>query len=154
MKRETGEDIEIFPLPQVVECPNVVLGKGCQFKRMNVNRNWNTGPMSLGLGWVAAIAGAWLVASPFVLGFAHTTVGVANNVAVGIVLILLTIGSSKNGLLRALLIVMGGWLFASSVILPVPFGSYLWNNLILAFVVIFATVASETPYPDNYRISQ
>lgn len=110
--------------------------------------------MSLGLGWVAAIAGAWLVASPFVLGFAHTTVGVANNVVVGIVLILLTIGSSKNGLLRALLIVMGGWLFASSVILPVPFGSYLWNNLILAFVVIFATVASETPYPDNYRISQ
>jgi hypothetical protein len=112
---------------------------------------WTTGPTRLGTAWLVLLVGAWLVISPFALGFAHYTAGIANNIAVGLALILLTLGSTRNGLLRAAMVLMGAWMWASAFILGVPREKYMWNNLILAFVVILSAVASETPYPPNYR---
>lgn len=97
----------------------------------------------MGLGWITVLLGAWLVISPFVLGFANDTKGLANNVAVGLAIILLSLAGKKNGLLRAMNVVMAGWLYASSVILFVPHHAFLWNNLILAFVVAIGGVVGE-----------
>lgn len=119
-----------------------------------MNSIWTTGPTRLGTAWLVLLVGAWLVISPFVLGFSHYTAGIANNIAVGLALILLTLGSTRNGLLRAAMVLMGAWMWASAFILCVPREKYLWNNLILAFVVILSAVASETPYPPNYRPNQ
>jgi hypothetical protein len=119
-----------------------------------MNTIWTTGPTSLGVAWAELLYGAWLVISPFALGFSHDTAGTANNIAVGVALILLTLGSTRNGLLRAAIALMGAWLYASAFILSVPWESYLWNNLFLAVLVLVTAVASETPYPPNYRPDQ
>jgi hypothetical protein len=98
---------------------------------------------SLGIGWVTVFLGIWLVISPFVLGFAHAPAGISNNIAVGLVIIVCSFRGVKQGLLRAAIVLMGAWLYASAFILYVPVRAYLWNNLILAFAVILAAVASE-----------
>jgi len=118
-----------------------------------MNSIWKTGRISLGLGWAEILFGAWLILSPFVFGYAHDKIGLLNNVISGIVLILLTLASSRNGLMRIFIILMGGWLYASafSWASAVSKESYLWNTLIVAILVIMAAVASETPYPANYR---
>jgi hypothetical protein len=98
---------------------------------------------STGLGWVTTLLGAWLVISPFVLGFAHEIAGISNNVAVGIAIIFLSRAGTKIGLLRSLNVLMGAWLYASAFILYVPVHVFLWHNLILAAAVILSAVASE-----------
>jgi hypothetical protein len=80
--------------------------------------------------------GAWLILSPFILGFAHSAAGIANNIAVGIALILLALAGMGNGLLKGLPVLLGAWLFASAIILNVPAYGFMWT-----------TVASEGPYP-------
>jgi SPW repeat len=114
-----------------------------------MNNIWTTGRTSLGAGWLALMVGIWLIISPFAFGL-HAAAGIANNIVTGAVLILLTLASTRNGLLRTLIVLIGGWLYTSAFILPVPRGIYLWNNLILAGFVIASAVASETPYPHNY----
>jgi|SRR6185437_4840229 hypothetical protein len=115
-----------------------------------MNSIWTTGRTSLGSGWLALPIGAWMIVSPFVLHFTDDVGGTANNIAVGAALILLTLGSRINGLLRGLTLLMGAWMYASAFILTVSEGAFLWNNLLLALVIIVASVASETPYPPNY----
>ncbi len=118
-----------------------------------MNSIWKTGRISLGLGWAEVVFGAWLIVSPFVLGLSHHD-AIVNNIATGIALILVTLASSRNGLLRMFLILLGGWLYASAFALDTSGPSrvaYLANGLILAILVIIAAVASETPYPQNYR---
>lgn len=117
---------------------------------MNSNL-WTTGKISLGLGWAELIFGAWLIVSPFVLGFAHEKVGLINNIASGVILILLTLASTRNGLMRIFIILLGWWLYATAFALSVPEDVYLWNDLSVALLVIITAVASETPYPPNYR---
>lgn len=98
---------------------------------------------SLGAGWITVLLGGWLVISPFVLGFSHITAGIANNISVGIAIILLSVGGVKQGLLRAMIVLMGAWLYASAVILYVPVHAFFWNNLILAGVVVVSAVVTE-----------
>jgi hypothetical protein len=100
---------------------------------------------SLRTGWINVIIGAWLIVSPFVLGFAHDAAGLSNNIVVGAALVLLTFASAKNGLLKALIAFMGVWLFDSAFVLCVSQPAYMWNNLILAFMVIAFDIASEAP---------
>lgn len=113
---------------------------------MNIERRNRT---SLGTAWLDVLIGIWLMCTPFVLGFANNAAGLANNICSGVVIIVLTFASAVNGLFRALLILMGGWLYTSGFILGVS-GPFQWNNLLLAMLTIVATVASEDPYPDNY----
>jgi hypothetical protein len=115
---------------------------------------WNSGRTKLGTAWLVLPIGAWLIISPFVIGFSHDLAGTSNNIAVGIALVLLTLGSTINGLLRALIALMGAWMYASAFILSVPSEAYMWNNLILALVTIVAAIASEPTYPPNYRPDQ
>ena len=118
-----------------------------------MNSIWKTGRISLGLGWAEAVFGAWLIISPFVLGLSHKS-AIINNIVTGIVLILLTLASRLNGLLRLFIVLIGGWLYASAFALDASGparAAYLANGLILAILVIITAVASETPYPPNYR---
>jgi hypothetical protein len=98
---------------------------------------------SSGLGFITTLLGAWMVISPFALGFAHDSAGIANNVAVGIAIIFLSLAGRKNGLLRALNVMIAAWLYASAFILGVPHKAFLWNNLILAVAVVLSAVISE-----------
>jgi hypothetical protein len=118
-----------------------------------MNNIWKTGRVALGLGWAEILFGAWLIISPFVLGLSHKS-AIANNIVSGIILILFTLASARNGLLRIFIILLGGWLYASAFALDAAGASrmtYLANGLILAILVIITAVASETPYPQNYR---
>jgi hypothetical protein len=47
-------------------------------------------------------------------------------------------------------VLLGGWTYASGFILEVPKGIFLWNNLLVALLIIAGSVASETPYPPDY----
>ena len=117
-----------------------------------MNSIWKTGPISLGLGWANVVFGAWLIISPFVLGLSKTAV--VNNIITGSVLILLTLASRGNGLLRMFIILLGGWLYASAFALNASDPhrvAYIANGLILSILVLLATVASESPYPEGYR---
>jgi hypothetical protein len=89
------------------------------------------------------ILGAWLVISPFVLGFAHAPAGISNNVLVGLAIIACSFLGVNRGLLRAAIVLLGAWLYASAFILYVPDRAYLWNNLILSGVVVVAAVTAE-----------
>lgn len=104
--------------------------------------------VSPGLGWINIFFGAWLVLSPFVLGFAHNAAWLLNNISVGLAIIVLTFAATKNGLLKALIAIMGPWLFASAFILggPKPF---MWNNLVCAFLVVIVAISSEAPWSRN-----
>jgi hypothetical protein len=93
--------------------------------------------------WVTLFLGAWLVISPLVLGFAHAPAGISNNVLVGLAIIACSFFGLKEGLLRAAIVLLGAWLYASAFILYVPSRAYLWNNLILAGVVVIAAVTTE-----------
>ena len=104
----------------------------------------------MGTAWVVVLVGAWMVISPFALHFSNTTAGMVNNIAVGIALIVVTLASAKSDLLRGFLIMLAGWMYTSSVMIVVPGGVFLWNNLLLGVVVIVCAVASSSPYPDNY----
>jgi len=121
-----------------------------------MNNIWKTGPIALGLGWVEVLFGGWLIISPFVLGFADEKVGLLNNLVSGIVLILLALASSRNGLMRIFIILEAGWLYGSAFGWAARVGKepYLWNGLIVAVLVIFFCVASETPYPVGYRAKE
>jgi hypothetical protein len=121
-----------------------------------MNNIWKTGPISLGLGWAEVLLGGWLIISPFALGFADEKMGLLNNIISGIVLILLAFASSRNGLMRIFIILEAGWLYGSAFgwAARVSKEPYLWNGLIVAVLVIFACVASETPYPPGYRAKE
>lgn len=104
----------------------------------------------MGTSWINVFVGIWLIISPFAMGFSRYPQGLINNIAVGIALVILTFASARFGLLKALIVVIGAWMYASSLTLDVPLARYLWNNLILAAVVIVANVASEAPWQDDY----
>lgn len=94
-------------------------------------------------GWVCVLLGAWMVISPFVLGFAHAPAGLANNVLVGLAIIVCSFLGVKHGLLRAFIIMLAAWTYASALILYVPARPFLWHNIILAGALILSAVASE-----------
>jgi hypothetical protein len=127
---------------------------GNQLNISHMNSLWTSGRTSLGIGWTALVVGVWLVISPFALGFSHQLAGLSNNIAVGLALILVTLVSTRNGMLRIFTVLLGIWLAISAFSLPVTEGHYLWNNLLLAFLTIITTVASERPYPTDQRPSR
>lgn len=94
-------------------------------------------------GWICVLLGAWMVISPFALGFSHAPAGISNNVLVGLAIIVCSFAGVKHGLLRASIVLLGAWMYASAFILYVPARSFLWNNLILAAAVLLAGVATE-----------
>ncbi len=108
----------------------------------------------MGTAWVAALVGAWLVISPFALHLSSNTAATVTNIAIGIALIVFTLASAKNELFRGMLIMLAGGMYTSAFLIVTPNKAFLWTNLLLGIVVILGTVASSSPYPDNYSSAQ
>ena len=98
--------------------------------------------MTLRVAWWDAIFGVWLIASPFVLGFSRNTALMWNNIAVGALVAMLVL-ASRSEPVKGLLVLLGAWLFASAFVLGFARTPPLWNNLILAFLVITGALFSE-----------
>ena len=99
----------------------------------------------LGTGWINLFLGIWLVISPFALGFSHYTGNMINNVAAGVALVLVTLAGIKNELIRALMVVIGIELYIASIMIVCPSGAYLWNDMLMAPLVIAIAASSESP---------
>lgn len=110
----------------------------------------NTSSRPLGSAWIAALVGAWLVISPFVLHFSSNRAATIANILLGVGLIICTLLGAKNDLFRGLLIMLAGGMYTCAFMIVVHEKAYLWTNLLLGILVIVAAVMSSTPYPDNY----
>ena len=110
-------------------------------------------------GWINLALGLWMVISSWVLGFSHDTAARWNNIATGLAIVLLSSASLKGwagGILPGVIVLIGVWLFASPFVLGFPTAAFLWNNVLMAFVVIGGAAvgeelrairSSETPPP-------
>lgn len=99
---------------------------------------------SAGAGWVNILLGLWVGVSPFVLGFSRNTAAMWSNIAVGVAVVFLAVASEwGNGLVPALIVPLGAWLFWSPFFLGFSDAAFLGNNIIMAFVVISGAVCSE-----------
>lgn len=102
--------------------------------------------------WVNILLGVWVGISPFVLGFSRNTPAMWNNIAVGVAIVLLaSVSGWRNGALPALIVLLGAWLFASPFVLGFSRTAFLWNNVIMAFVVIAGAAISEELRSINFR---
>jgi hypothetical protein len=103
-------------------------------------------------GWINLVLGLWLIASPFVIGFAGTGLS-RNNVIFGIIIAILSLfqisspsESAWSGWLNAL---FGLWMLVSPFILGFANIGALWNGIILGIVVsvlaIWAATSATSP---------
>ena len=100
--------------------------------------------------WINVLFGAWVVASPFALGFAANRAVTWNNVAVGIAVITLNLANTKGfGLIRALLVLLGAWLFMSPFVFGFSKTVISWNNLVMGLLIIIGAVFTEAMRPTN-----
>ncbi|HLH52763.1 MAG TPA: SPW repeat protein [Verrucomicrobiae bacterium] len=98
----------------------------------------------LGAEVVNLVFGIWVALSPFALGFGHNTLHTLNNIVVGIILILIALGSefvAEN--CRSLVVPLAIWLFVSPFVLGVSTRAFLANNVIMAFMVITAGAITD-----------
>ena len=89
----------------------------------------------------------------FCAGIAQEKLGLVNNIVSGILLILFTLASSRNGLMRIFIVLLCGWLYGSAFGWAAAVGkdAYMWNDLLTGVAALMFCVASETPYPAGYR---
>ena len=102
-------------------------------------------PKSTAADWVNMIIAGWMVVSPAVLGFSRHA-AMWNNVAVGIALLLLNLAMLRRletGIIPALIIFIAAWIFLSPFVLGFSKTAFLWNNVIMAFVVITGTAIGQ-----------
>lgn len=99
-------------------------------------------------------AGVWLVAAPFVLGFADVTDGLWNHVIVGLaVLILAGIRVSNpghNSWISWVNVVLGVWMVASPFVMGLT-GTILWNSIIVGALVAVMGVWSASASQSTRR---
>ena len=99
---------------------------------------------SAGAGWGNILLGLWVVVSPFVLGFSRNAAAMWSNIAVGAAVVFLAVASERgNGLVPALIVPLGAWLFWSPFFLGFSGAAFLANNIIMAFAVISGAVCRE-----------
>lgn len=109
----------------------------------STNRPW-------GAIWINILFGIWVAASPFRLGFARNHPICWNNVAVGVAVIILNLANKRGfGLIRALLVLLGAWLFISPFVLGVSKTIISWNNLVMGLLIIIGSVLTEAMRPTN-----
>ncbi len=107
------------------------------------------------LRFLNVLLGAWLLVSPFVLGFAHLEAAKWNDVAVGIAVALLALsygaGRAIGGLLDA---VLGVWLIISSFVLVASGSIAFWNSLIVGILIVAIAMlaGATTPLEDRTTI--
>jgi len=97
-----------------------------------------------GAGWFNSLLGMWLAVSPFVLGFERSTAAMWSNIALGAAVVLITwVSGAGERPIQWLAVPVALWLFLSPFVLGFPNSALLANNIILAFVIIAGSAASE-----------
>jgi hypothetical protein len=107
----------------------------------SVDRGPNTDGATMLAGGLNFVAGIWLIASGFILGFANQPTALWNDIVVGIIVLAVAwirlgnFGSIPN--IAWVNLAAGIWLFFSPWILRyADSATPLWNNLILGFIVV------------------
>ncbi len=117
----------------------------------------NKKPVSLlaNASWTNIVMGIWVIISPFVLGFSPNPEAMWNNITVGVACLAVAFASEwwDEGL-QALVVPLGTWLFMSPFVLGFSRAAFVWNNVMMAFLVIGAGLISEgLRLPDTSRTS-
>jgi hypothetical protein len=108
---------------------------------------------SLGADWVNVLFGAWVIASPFVLGFAGNLPIRWDNVAVGGTVVLLAFAAGRMSAVRGLMVLLGGWLLTSPFYFGYTMAIVSWNNIVMGILIIIGTVLAESMRPvDSERL--
>lgn len=116
-----------------------------------MNRTQTRSRASTACDLANSIFAVWVAVSPFVLGFSRNFAATCSNIAVGIALLLVTIGARwKDQAFEELVVPLGIWIFLSPFVLGFSAAAFLANNVIMAFIVITAGAMSEgLSDPDN-----
>lgn len=95
------------------------------------------------LNWIVAVAGLWLLLSPFILGYSAMTVAMWNALIVGVVVAALGVGAAlyKNVTADRTLdwinAALGLWVIISPFVLGFSaMATLLWNNIIVGVIVL------------------
>jgi hypothetical protein len=118
---------------------------------------------SVGVGTASslnAVAGLWLILSPFVLHVVETPAVVCNNVIVGAIVLILGLfraaDPERNVGLSWINLLLGIWLIISPFALvapPVP-PALAWNNVILGIIVLVLAALSGMATKSTWRMAQ
>lgn len=100
---------------------------------------------TFGANWVNVLLGAWIIISPFVLGFSNQTAITWNNVATGAAIFLLALSrSGRNYGASVLVVLLGIWMIVSPFVLrasgPIP----IRENVILGILVAIIALTNLT----------
>ena len=100
------------------------------------------------------VAGVWLIIAPFTLNYAANGGSVANDVTVGIIVLLLAAARVMGNNYRVswpswLNVVLGVWLIIAPFALGYPSGSgAMYNDIILGIIVTAFALTSAIPAQD------
>lgn len=97
--------------------------------------------------WANILIGAWVIVSPFALGFAQNSPVRWDNIAVGIAVVVLTFAAARVPLIRGVIVLLGGWLLISPLILGYSSTIVSWNNLVMGMLIIIGTILAESMRP-------
>lgn len=108
-------------------------------RTMTVNQTTN-------ISWLNFVAGLWLIASPFVLGYSGT-IAATNDMIVGVIVgIVALIGRSmtqtQRSLVNAVNIIAGLWLIAAPSVLTYGSSVASTNDIILGIIIILVAAWS------------
>src|SRR5215472_16785638 len=108
---------------------------------------------SVGADWANVLFGAWVVVSPFALGFTDNLPIRWDNIAVGQAVVLLAFAAGRIRGVRGLMVLLGGWLLVSPFYFGYSKPIITWNNFIMGILIIAGTVLSESMRPiDSERL--
>lgn len=103
---------------------------------------------TFGGNWVNVILGAWIIISPFVLGFSNQTAIMWNNVATGASIFLLALNrSGRNFGPTTLVVLLGIWLIISPFVLRASGPVVIRENVILGILVAVIALSTRTKNP-------
>ena len=90
------------------------------------------------------LMGLWAIISPIVFGFGPSTGVLWSNLATGVgILLVAAMSPLRNGAIRAFLVPLAAWLFVSAFVLQFMGMAFLWNNVILAFMIMGGAAVGE-----------
>lgn len=102
-----------------------------------------SGVKSTGADWVNVLFGAWVIASAFALRFASNRSLRWNNVAVGLVVVLLAYLAGGRRHVRGLVVLLGGWLALSPFVFGFSTTAVTWNDVVMGVLIIIGAVLAE-----------
>ncbi len=97
--------------------------------------------------WANILIGLWVIVSPFALDFARNSGLRWDNIAVGVAVVLLTFAAGKVPLVRGAIVLLGGWLLISPLILGFSSTIVSWNNLVMGLLIVIGTILAESMPP-------